>query len=78
MEDAAATSKAIGVIQSNVKSVYRRLSYLLPMISAIQAFYLLNGEVNRELAQHVDEEMLAVLRILSATVDLFQSDDIPF
>ncbi len=78
MEDPPATRKAIGDIQINVRSVYRRLSYVLPMLSAIKAYYDMNGEVNAELASHVEEEMNSTLRILSATVDMFKSDDIPF
>lgn len=48
------------------------------MLGAMKAYYDLNGEVNSELAKHVDEEMLSLLRLLSETVDLFHKDDIPF
>lgn len=78
MEDPQATRVALGEVQKNVRSVYRRLSYILPMLSAIKAYYDLNGDINTELASHVDEEMLAVLRILSDTVKIFQSEEIPF
>lgn len=78
MTEAADTRIAIGKIQSNVRNIYRRLSYILPMLSAMKAFYDLNGEVDSSLARHVDEEMLSILRLLSETVDMLQSEDIPF
>ncbi len=78
MDDSVETRKILGEIQQNVRSIYRRLSYILPMLAAIKAYYDLNGEVNDSLARHVDEEMLSILRLLTETVALFQSDDIPF
>ena len=78
MDDPRETRKALGEVQKNVTSVYRRLSYILPMLSAIKAFYDLNGEVNSELYQHVDEEMTSILRLLSETLDMLHSDNIPF
>ncbi len=48
------------------------------MLAAMKAFYDLNGEINSALATHVDEEMLSILRLLTETVELFKSDDIPF
>lgn len=48
------------------------------MLSAIKAYYDLNGEINAELASHVDEEMTSILRLLSDTVDMLHGEDIPF
>lgn len=78
MTEAADTRKAIHEIQVNVRNIYRRLSYILPMLSAMKAYYDLNGEVDHSLAKHVDEEMISILRLLSKTVDLLHTDDIPF
>ncbi len=78
MDDSVATRKALGEVTKNVKNVYRRLSYVLPMLSAIKAYYDANGEINDELAQHVSEELYSTMRLLNDTVDILKGEDIPF